>query len=141
MHRTSQAPAASVGLATTSQHSRKLWTSIMIVACALIIAFAQTSAAQTFRGTILGTVTDPNGAVVPSATVKARNTGTGLERTATTDADGNYTIAELPIGTYEVSVEQKGFQKATVAGVLVEVSGERRVDVALTVAGADTVVI
>ena len=61
---------------------------------------------QTFRGTILGTVTDPSGAVVAGATVKVRNVATGLERTTATSADGSYAIPELPIGTYSVTVSQ-----------------------------------
>ena len=85
--------------------------------------------AQTFRGTILGTVTDPSGAVVGGATVKVRNVGTGIERTATTTPDGSYTIAELPIGTYTVTATQSGFQTAITTGVEVSVAAERRVDV------------
>ncbi|HXM35792.1 MAG TPA: carboxypeptidase-like regulatory domain-containing protein, partial [Pyrinomonadaceae bacterium] len=57
--------------------------------------------AQTFRGTILGTVLDPNGAVVPGAKVTAKNVETGIERTTATDDQGNYTIAELQTGSYE----------------------------------------
>ncbi|MDQ3652053.1 MAG: TonB-dependent receptor [Acidobacteriota bacterium] len=97
-------------------------------------------AAQTFRGTILGSVSDPNGAYVTGAKVTAKNTGTGIERSTTTDEEGNYTLRELPIGTYEVSVEQTGFQVASIAGVIVEVSGERRVDAALLVTGSNTVI-
>ncbi|MFN2510669.1 MAG: carboxypeptidase-like regulatory domain-containing protein [Pyrinomonadaceae bacterium] len=48
--------------------------------------------AQTFRGNILGTVTDPNGAVIPETTVTARNVGTGHERTTVTDSSGNTSI-------------------------------------------------
>ncbi len=107
----------------------------------LILALALSASAQTFRGTILGTVTDPNGAVVSGATVTVKNTGTGLERSTITDDGGNYTIAELPIGTYEVRVEQKGFVPFVVSNVAVEVASERRVDTKLTVAGADTVVV
>ena len=104
------------------------------LALALALLCAPASA-QTFRGTILGTVTDPQGAVVQGAAVTARNTATGLERTAATDADGNYTIAELPIGTYDVVVRATGFAEARVTGAAVEVAGERRVDVALVVSG------
>jgi len=96
--------------------------------------------AQTFRGSILGTVTDPNGAVVSGAKVSAKNLATGLERSTTTDDSGNYTVAELPIGRYEVRVEQSGFVPSVVSNVAVEVASERRVDVKLAVAGADTVV-
>ena len=62
--------------------------------------------AQSFRGTILGTVTDPSGNLVTGATVKVRNTGTGLERTTTTGADGGYSVPELPVGSYSVAVTQ-----------------------------------
>ncbi|MBI3477741.1 MAG: TonB-dependent receptor [Acidobacteria bacterium] len=97
----------------------------------LVILAATTLMAQTFRGTILGTVTDASGAVVSGATVKVRNVGTGQERTTTTSADGSYAIPELPIGTYSVSVTQSGFQTAVANNVEVGVGGERRVDALL----------
>src|SRR5262249_53915376 len=74
----------------------------------ILVAFCQADA-QTFRGTILGTVTDTSGAVIQDATVRAKNTATGLERVTSTDAEGNYVIAELPIGTYDVKIEKRGF--------------------------------
>src|ERR1700682_3563926 len=77
--------------------------------------------AQTFRGTILGTVLDPNGAVVPGAKVTAKNVETGIERTTATDDQGNYTIAELQTGSYELTVRQPGFQPAIVSNVIVAV--------------------
>jgi len=85
--------------------------------------------AQTFRGTILGTVTDPQGAVVSAAKVTVHNVDTGLERTTETSADGSYSIPELPIGTYTVSVTQTGFQTAVTSNVAVNVAAEKRVDV------------
>src|SRR6266478_1009441 len=84
--------------------------------------------AQTFRGTILGTVTDPSGAVIAGAKVTVKNTGTGLERTSVTSADGSYSMPELPIGTYSVTVVQQGFQTFVATGVTVDVAGDRRVD-------------
>ena len=87
--------------------------------------------AQTFRGTILGTVTDPSGAVVAGAKVTVKNTGTGLERTSETSADGSYSLPELPIGTYTVTVTQQGFQTFVATGVTVDVASERRIDAAL----------
>ena len=87
--------------------------------------------AQTFRGSILGTVSDTSGAVLPGATVKVKNAGTGLERTSQTTAEGNYTISELPIGTYSVTVSQAGFQTSVTSNVVVDVATERRVDIAL----------
>ena len=111
-----------------------------LVTFSLLALAAMPLSAQTFRGTILGTVTDPNGAVVTGARVTARNVDTGIERTTTTDEQGNYTIAELQTGSYELTVRQQGFQPAVVSSVTVGVSAERRVDVSLTVAGADTIV-
>src|SRR5258708_24713723 len=96
-----------------------------------VVFVAATLSAQTFRGTILGTVTDPSGAVVSGAKVTVRNTGTGLERTAQTSADGSYSIPELPIGTYSVTVSQAGFQTSVTTNVTVDVATERRVDFAL----------
>src|ERR1700686_1489444 len=101
----------------------------------LLVAFVVLSTAmlvgQTFRGTILGTVTDPSGAVVAGAAVKVRNVATGLERTTATSADGSYAVSELPIGTYSVTVTQALFQTAVTNNVEVNVATERRVDAQL----------
>lgn len=101
----------------------------------LLVVFVLLSTAmlvgQTFRGTVLGTVTDPSGAVVAGATVKVKNVGTGLERTTATSGDGSYAVPELPIGSYSVTVTQAGFQTFVVTGVAVDVATERRVDAAL----------
>src|SRR5258708_7151697 len=101
----------------------------------LLVVFVLLSTAmlvgQTFRGTILGTVTDPSGAVVAGATVKVKNVATGLERTTVTSGDGSFSVPELPIGSYSVTVGQAGFQTFVVTGVAVDVATERRVDAAL----------
>src|SRR4029078_2454596 len=103
------------------QRTTKLRHSIL-----LILLLTTLASAQTFRGTILGTVSDPNGAVVAGAKVTAKNTSTGLERSTTTAEAGNYTMPELPVGPYEVRVEQSGFAPAVVTNVTVEVASERR---------------
>lgn len=97
----------------------------------LLLLVSASLIAQTFRGTILGTVTDPQGAVISGATVTVRNVDTGLERTAQTSTDGSYTIPELPIGTYTVTFTQSGFQKSVTSGLNVDVASEKRVDVTL----------
>jgi hypothetical protein len=99
----------------------------------LTLGAALTTTAQTFRGSILGTVTDTSGAAVPDATVTVKNVNTGLTRSMATDGAGNFSIPELPIGVYELTAQKEGFQTTTVKDLRVEVSGERRVDVALTV--------
>jgi hypothetical protein len=94
----------------------------------LVLLAAVSLSAQTFRGTILGTVTDASGAVVSGAKVTVKNVATGLERTTETSADGSYSLPELPIGTYTVTIGQSGFQTFVAKGVAVEVGSERRVD-------------
>ena len=96
-----------------------------------VVLTAATLVAQTFRGTILGTVTDATGAVVSGAKVTVRNTATGLERATEASGDGSYSIPELPIGTYNVTISQAGFQTFVANGVTVDVATERRVDAAL----------
>jgi outer membrane receptor protein involved in Fe transport len=98
---------------------------------ALLLCGAVSLSAQTFRGTILGTISDASGAVLAGATVTARNTATGLQRTTHTSADGSYSIPELPIGRYDVTVSQQGFQTAVTHAVDVNVTTERRVDAQL----------
>ncbi len=107
--------------------------SLIVPALLLIFSLSSVTSAQTFRGTILGTVTDPNGALVARAKVIVTNVNTGLERSTTTDDAGNYTVAELPIGPYKVRVEQSGFVASEVSNVNVEVASERRVDVKLSI--------
>src|SRR6266542_4423447 len=96
-----------------------------------LLLFSASLVAQTFRGTILGTVTDPGGAVVAGAKVTAHNVNTGLDRTTATSGDGSYSIPELPIGTYTVTVSQSGFQTSATSNVAVNVAGGKRVDVVL----------
>ncbi len=93
-----------------------------------LLLSSTTLLAQTFRGTILGTVTDPQGAVVAGAKVTVHNANTGLERTTQTSADGSYAVPELPIGTYNVTATQSGFQTAVISNVAVDVAAEKRVD-------------
>ncbi len=104
---------------------------IILVSLALVFVLVAGLSAQTFRGTILGTVTDPSGAVLAGAKVTVKNAGTGLERTTETSADGSYSLPELPIGTYTVTVTQTGFQTFVATGVTVDVATERRVDAAM----------
>src|SRR5580698_9363671 len=108
---------------------RKIMRSTLVLVAVLITATAVI--AQTFRGTVLGTVTDKSGAVIAGAKVSVKNTNTGLERTTLTSADGSYSIPELPIGSYTVTVTQAGFQTSTTTAIAVDVAEERRVDISL----------
>jgi hypothetical protein len=93
--------------------------------------------AQSDRGTITGTISDPAGAVVAAAMLEARNTSTGLLYQTASSGTGNYTLSELPVGTYDISVAVAGFKKAVRAGIQVVSSTTFRVDFALEV-GAPT---
>jgi len=103
----------------------------LVLAILVVLSLAVAANAQTFRGTILGTVTDSSGLAVAGATVTVKNTDTGLLRTTQTTADGSYAVTELPIGTYAVTISQSGFQTSVTTDVAVNVAGERRVDVVL----------
>ena len=106
----------------------------VVLFCAALILTAVgaiPASAQTFRGTILGTVTDTSGAAVLNAKVTAHNVDTGVDRSTDTTADGGYLIPELAVGIYTVTVELSGFQKSVTTGVRVDIAGERRVDATL----------
>lgn len=92
------------------------------------------------EGTILGTVTDPSGAVVASAKVTVRSEGTNFSRETTTDSNGDYVVPDLVPGTYTVTVEVSGFKRAVYTGLILRVEQRLRVDASLAVGQvADTV--
>jgi outer membrane receptor protein involved in Fe transport len=103
----------------------------------LIISYQFTIQAQTTTGSLSGTVTDPNGAVLPSAAVTVKNNETGTERTATTNENGQFNIAVLEPGNYSVSVESTGFKRTVAPNVVINVSQSAEVTIAMEV-GATT---
>lgn len=78
--------------------------------------------------TIVGTVTDPSGAVIPNARITVSNAENGFVRHLKTNSAGAYTVPSIPIGTYIVSVEASGFAQAIRSGVVISVGETRRVD-------------
>ena len=89
--------------------------------------------AQTFFGSIVGTITDASGASVPGATVTLTNIGTSNRRTAQSNADGNYEFVNLVPGRYRVDVEKTGFKHLTHDDIEVQVQANVRVDGAMQV--------
>ena len=87
--------------------------------------------AQTFRGTLLGTVTDATGAPVPDAKVSVHGAENGIDRQASSSEDGTYSISELPSGAYNVTVEKQGFATFVAKSVSVNVASQARVNAAL----------
>jgi hypothetical protein len=100
----------------------------LLVAAAALIALGQAG-----TSTIRGTVTDPQGNVVPGATVTLTNPGTKATRTSVTSDQGTYTFEFVPAGDYKLEVEGKGFKKAVVNGVHALVSNPTSADVKLEI--------
>src|SRR5215469_13359485 len=94
-----------------------------VVAGLLLCLFALSISlpAQTTEGAIVGSITDPSGAVISGATVTVTNMDTGIAVKATTDAGGAYVVTPLHIGRYSVTVEATGFKKAIRSDVTVNV--------------------
>jgi hypothetical protein len=88
--------------------------------------FCSFALAQEVTAGIYGVVQDASSAVIPGATIRVTNTGTGLTRQTTTDESGNYSLPLLPIGAYSVTAEANGFKKSLVNDILLRVNDNRR---------------
>jgi hypothetical protein len=82
---------------------------------------------------IHGTIADASGAAVPGATVKVTQTETGLNRTATTGADGGFVLTSLPLGPYRLEVTKQGFSTAAQSGIVLDVGSDPAISLSLKV--------
>ena len=115
----------------TSNASRGfLWILSVVL---VLISTAGHLAAQRATATILGTVTDSSGAVIPDATVRATETATDAIQTATSDAQGRYRLSDLPVGDYAVQSEAMGFQTLVKKNITLSIGADVVVDFALPV--------
>ena len=105
---------------------QKLCLVFVLTALSSVAAFAQTA-------TVLGTVTDPSGSVIPSATITITNTATSAKRVIQTNSSGSYTAPELPIGPYALSAEAPGFKRYERTGITLDSNDVVRIDAALQV--------
>ena len=112
---------------------RVSWRLSLVVLLISFLFHSSPSLAQVDRGGIVGLVTDPAGARVPAAQVTVTNLATNQSVVVSTDDKGQYTADLLRIGTYSVTVEKPGFQKAVQSSVDVGVNQTARVDIALSV--------
>ena len=96
---------------------------------------------QTFRGAINGTVSDPSGAVVAGATVKATNAATGVTLTTVTTSEGQFAFQDLSVGSYKVEVAVTGFRPAAIDNVAVTAGAVYTLPVKLTPGAAGTTVL
>jgi Carboxypeptidase regulatory-like domain len=100
---------------------------------ALLLSIPLGLHAQQYSGSIVGTVTDSTGAAIPGATITVINTGTAARVTQTSGGQGEFTFAQLPIGTYEVHVKQGNFKEYVETGVVVHTSTNTEVAAVLQV--------
>src|SRR5829696_9082589 len=109
---------------------------LSVIALSLLIGIGQIFAQSTVTGGISGTVTDPQGGVVPNATVTVTNIGTNNAVTVTANSDGGYRAANLQPGTYRIETTVSGFAPAKAENVIVEVGQTTTVDIPLTLGSA-----
>ncbi len=104
--------------------NRKLRYALPFVAACLVLALCIPSVGQVLKGSISGSVVDPQGAVVSGAQVKATNTATGIAATSTSDSSGLFRFNLIPAGEYKVEVTAQGFKTAVRTAVAVTAGGD-----------------
>src|ERR1041384_3979901 len=121
--------------------NRKLIAKGMFFGVLVFMALVQMGFAQEFRGTITGTVADPNGALLPGATVVVKNTETNIATTVKTNDEGAFTVTALIPGTYTVSATGNGFKTSTRENIGVNVDDRLTVDFKLEIGSTAEVTI
>jgi len=118
---------------STSLIIRLAWVCFLV---GVLLSMSLPALAQSDRGIITGTISDPAGAVVPSAPVTLHNLATGAAYETVSTATGNYTIPSLPVGRYRLTVAVAGFNQYVQDGIEVQVAMTARVDVVLKLGSA-----
>jgi hypothetical protein len=118
---------------SSSKANRAISTALVLCLAALIGLTGKSAAAQYATATLSGTVTDATGAVIPGATVRVTNNGTGAVSTIMSDSQGRYRVVDLPVGQYEVEASQTGFQTVVHQAVELTIGTQRVVDFALAI--------
>src|SRR5882672_4276262 len=108
---------------------------ISIIRYTLFFLMTGVALAQTGSSRITGTITDVSGALVPGATVTARNEATGVTYTQTTTEAGLYGFPSLPVGSYTVSVALQGFKTTSKTGNILEINTPLVINLSLEVGG------
>ena len=118
-----------------NRHSR-----IVVLLSMALLSFCSAAGAQVTTGSILGTVHDSTGAVVPGATVTVTDNGKGTASTKQTDANGNYDVEFLIPGTYTVSVEMTGFKRSVSNNIALDIDQKAQVNFSLELGGTSETV-
>jgi hypothetical protein len=112
----------------------------LVLAILVVLSLAAAGNAQTFRGAINGAVTDPSGAFVPNAAVKATENSTGIDHNTVTTSDGVFSFQDIPLGFYKVTISASGFPVYTVDKVEVTAGGIYTLQVKLSLQQQSTTV-
>ena len=99
--------------------------------CSFPLLFCSLAPAQNTSGSIVGTITDDSGRVVPSALIRAVNEATGIGRETRSNVEGAYVLASLPIGRYRLEIEAPGMARETVTGIPLEIDRTVRLNIEL----------
>src|SRR5580700_3442454 len=110
----------------------RMYASVVVLVALLMLA-AVPALPQAANGRVVGTVSDPGGAVIAGAKVTVTNTGTDVHWETTTRQDGSYQVLELPIGNYSVTVQQEGFGRAVTQPSELQINQTLRIDVSLSI--------
>jgi outer membrane receptor protein involved in Fe transport len=105
-----------------------------------VLIFGVSVWAQNTNGRVIGIVADPQGAAVAGAKVTVTNIGTNLSWNTMTDGKGSYQVLDVPIGMYKVTVENRGFAKATTEAQELTINQALRIDIRLKVGAANETV-
>src|SRR3954470_16822839 len=103
---------------------------LFFVTTGLLVASAPATAQRT-TASLRGTITDATKAIVPGASVTVTNQDTGFNRTVTTNTEGLYSVSELPVGTYSITVELQGFKTTKRTDIALNVAEDRKIDMEL----------
>src|SRR5215471_328356 len=114
----------------------------LVLVSSLFLASSSPMSAQEATGRIVGTVYDQSGAVVPAAHVVVTNTATHVSRETVAASDGTYQVLALPVGSYTVSVDQKGFRSVTTSANTLDINQDLRINIRLQLGStAETVTV
>jgi len=114
--------------------------SLTLLAGLFFFLSSNTAQAQYENGSLVGTIHDSTGAVIPNAAVTATNTATGIVATATSNGSGDYEFPSLRVGAYSVKAEAAGFSTAVAENIGISVAGRTRIDLSLKIGGGESTV-
>jgi predicted SnoaL-like aldol condensation-catalyzing enzyme len=119
------------------QEGKRSFLAVKLILLSLLVVFPLTPAvsAQVATGDIIGTVKDQSGAAIPGAKIAIANTQAKLRREVVTGANGDYSLAQLPAGTYSVAIDAIGFRNLKQTGLALSAGQQARVDASLAAVG------